>query len=345
MKKTLIIEIASVVIGALILGGLVYYKKTKEVIPPAKEPACPADVMMCPDGTSIPRTGPNCEFGICAQELPSYLKKEESTTTATIQPSEEKTPARVPFISKVSSIVSSVFKEKATTTQEQKVPVTPQTIQQPTTPTNTTPTKHTSSLNETRYSIDGNNIVDHNNNVIYTLPPTFGNSSGGTHIVNVVAVNDVAPVIGAIPVSGLPWKYYLSENTFVEGEECHFSNKIYILDTKENTRTLMYEENNNTLTSEDPRACTSEMFLLATDNEKLILKYHTLGTNMTCDSTWSEPEKTWYLDVTVDPKNTKRYYIPPAFYGEAERKENECRSTFEATSTQATTTQQAEIGG
>jgi hypothetical protein len=191
-------------------------------------------------------------------------------------------------------------------------------------------------INETRYSVKDGKLVDQNNTVIYTITSTSANSSGNgmdTHIVNAIAVNHVAPIVGAIPVNGLPGKYYLSENSFGSTGGCEFANKIYILDTTTGTKTLLYEENNSLLTSDDPRACNSEMYLLATENEKLILKYHTIGTNMTCDSTWSEPEKTWYLDVTQTEKGSRRYWISPALSGEAEVSEAACRATLGATTT------------
>jgi hypothetical protein len=75
------------------------------------------------------------------------------------------------------------------------------------------------------------------------------------------------------------------------------------------------------------------MYLLATDNEKLVMKYHTIGTNTVCDSTWSEPEKTWYLDVTHLEKGTKRYFISSTLYVKAEEAEAACRLQYESTST------------
>ena len=81
-----------------------------------------------------------------------------------------------------------------------------------------------------RYFIEKNNIIDENNTVIYTIPSSSNSSSGWTtHIVDVIPVNNVAPIIGAIPVTGLPGKYYLSENSFGDIGSCQFSNKIYIL--------------------------------------------------------------------------------------------------------------------
>jgi hypothetical protein len=89
----------------------------------------------------------------------------------------------------------------------------------------------------------------------------------------------------------------------------------------------MYEENNTTLSQDDPRACNSEIFLLATEGSKLVLKYHTIGTNTLCDSTWSEPEKTFYLDVVkLKTEGMMKYSIPANLTTAAEQEEETCRA-------------------
>lgn len=336
MKHSTIALILVIVLG---LGGFVYvYKKQNEALVIS---ACPADAMMCPDGTSIPRSGPNCEFGVCRQELPAYIREESipvnkplaSTSPISVVPQKIIEVTKIiptPFIKVAESVVSFVQqtkKEVAILVPTNKPSVTPSTQVIPAIP---------SGINEMRYSVQNNVIVDQNNSPIYTLPPGFGNSSGpgsNTHIVNVIPITQTPPVINGIPVNGLPGKYYLSENTLSSLENCKFSNKIYILDTLTNTRTLMYEENNTTLQDDDARSCNSEMYLLATDGNKLILKYHTVGTNMICDSTWSEPEVTWYVNVTEDRKQTRRYFITSTLYEQAEQSEADCRSTLIGTST------------
>jgi hypothetical protein len=95
----------------------------------------------------------------------------------------------------------------------------------------------------------------------------------------------------------------------------------------------MYEENSNTIGASVARSCTSELYLLATEGEKLILKSHTVGTGTTCESTWSEPEQTWYLDVTHLEKGLRRYIISPTLYYKAEAQEKACRVPYEASST------------
>lgn len=317
---------------------------------------------MCPDGTSVPRSGPHCEFAVCKQEIPSYMKEEPTSTNnstssetiapfnttsplATIEKTTTKKTSSTNLFKKITGTASSLFQGTASNLgntlstgiiETKSTAPTPGQPQTPTTATNTTTQETLQSISEKRYNVVDNKILDEHNNIIYTLPATSANSSGSnldTHVVNVIAVNHVAPVVGAIPVTGLPGKFYLSENSFGTVENCRFINKIYILDTIANTRTLLYEENNFTLSLDDPRACNNEMYLLATEDEKLILKYHTIGTNMVCDSTWSEPEKTWYLDVTKPENQTRRYVISPTLYSKAEESEAKCRADLETAST------------
>lgn len=187
-------------------------------------------------------------------------------------------------------------------------------------------------FSEEKYSVNNGAIVSSDGTVLYTIPPSITASLNHTssntesHTVNVIPVGEVPPIIGAIPVVDLPGKYYLSESSFGNPEACEFSNKIFILDTKTNEVTLMYEENNHTLSRDDQRACNSEIYLLATENEKLIIKYHTVGTNSLCDSPWSEPDKTWNLDVTKLSMGMKKYPIPEDLYNKAEQVENTCRA-------------------
>jgi hypothetical protein len=342
MRKS-VISIFVVSVGIAVVFGAVYvYRKNTTPI----VPLCPMDVMMCPDGSSVPRSGPKCEFGVCKQELPYYLQKETATGTAvtastvstssvTSSPKEPKTapfPApKVSFVKKITIKVQTVF-EKATEEIKRVVAEPLSNNQQAPQNNIISPTiTIATTIDETRYTVQNNNIINASGTVIYTLPPST--PSTGTHTVNVVPVSNVPPVIASVPVDGAPGKYYLSENTITSLENCEFSNKIYILDTIKNTRTLLYEENNTILPNDDPRACNNEMFLLATGGEKLILKYHTVGTNMVCDSTWSEPEKTWYLDVTHTENGTRHYLISPELYSQAEVLEATCRAQVETATT------------
>jgi hypothetical protein len=348
MKRTTYIALGVVLVASLIGFFVVRHYTAKPSLIVTKN-SCTTDVMICPDGTSVPRSGPDCKFGVCKQTLPSYL--EQPTSTPNEQPLPQESVATEPLITtnlfdKITSIATSLFMKVSDTVQgdiTSGITDTTNSI-----PTNGQPAGNTQGnavttpvVDEVRYLVIRNNtLVDQNNNVIYTFPPSFNNSSGTggfteNHFINAVAVNQVAPVVGAIPIDGQSGKYYLSENSFGITGGCQFSNKIYILDTIANTKTLLYEENSSTLENTDPRACTSEIYLLATEAEKLILKYHTIGTNMICDSTWSEPEKTWFLDVTKTEKGTRIYPISPARYSEAESFEAKCRDELvTSTSTQ-----------
>jgi hypothetical protein len=337
MSRLQIILVVVIIILGGVFGGVLYHNKHKA--PDA--PMCPVDVMACPDGSTIPRSGPNCEFGVCAQERPSYMEPIATsseggvatatpiTTTNTPQKKNEKKGV----VSTVKDTVVTVVKkvEDIFTTTPKSTPITQQTN----TPNNQAPTSEKNAIfNETRYSIKNNSIVDENGKIIYTFPPSTSTITGwSTHIVNVVPTNSVAAVINSIPIVGQPGQFYISENSLGNIENCEFSNKVYILDTKTGAKVLMYEENNTTVGANIARSCTSELFLLATEGEKLILKSHTVGTGSTCESTWSEPEQTWYLDVTKLDIGLRRYIISPTLYYKAEADEKQCRTQYESTST------------
>jgi len=57
------------VIGILILGGAsygaYYYWQTQKLIDANKPVACTQEAKLCSDGSSVSRTGPNCEFAEC----------------------------------------------------------------------------------------------------------------------------------------------------------------------------------------------------------------------------------------------------------------------------------------
>lgn len=349
MKKTT--TSLTIVIGVLILiGGSVLYvrskpSKTQPLPSPSskKTKACTPDIMLCPDGSSVIRNINTCSFPACKQELPSYMipasQQKNSMLTPLPPVKNQSTKTKLANIEQPKKDVVTLLKEgMASLFSLGETPVNTQPSPSLQTKTTPAPLNETNlfGINETRFSITNNTIVDNANKIIYTLPKQSANSfSSGvvldTHAVNAVQVNQVAPVVGAIPVDGLPGKYYVSVNSFGNTNNCQFSNRIYILDTVTGKQTLMYEENSMTLSKDDPRSCNSEMFLLATQGEKLILKYHTLDTNMVCDSTWSEPEKTWYLNVTKPENGTKRFYISGELYSQAEHYETACRAKLTTT--------------
>jgi hypothetical protein len=58
------------VIAVFILGGLLYIynpEPTKYTNPKEVKVVCTADAKLCPDGSYVGRTGPNCEF-LCPTE-------------------------------------------------------------------------------------------------------------------------------------------------------------------------------------------------------------------------------------------------------------------------------------
>ncbi len=339
-KLQLILVVIILLLGAT-FGGVVYHKKNQVVVE-----VCSVDVMACPDGSTVARSGPNCEFGVCKQELPSYMEQTPSPTevasategigtqTGSINTPSKKPTAKGGVVNKVTETASLVITKISNVFTKDTKSTTPIAVQ--TNPTNNqTPTSEkNATFNETRYTVKNGSIVDENGKVIYTFPPSTNNVPGwSTHVVNVVPTNSIAAVINSIPIIGQPGQFYISENSVGNIENCEFSNKVYILDTKTGSKILMYEENNNTVGGVIARSCTSELFLLATEGEKLILKSHTIGTDSVCESTWSDPEQTWYLDVTHLEKGLRRYIISAPLYYKAEAKEKDCRTQYEATST------------
>jgi len=66
MKKYLIIGGASV---AVLVA--VWTIQVREARAPGEETACTAEAKLCPDGSAVGRTGPNCEFSACPSETAS----------------------------------------------------------------------------------------------------------------------------------------------------------------------------------------------------------------------------------------------------------------------------------
>lgn len=345
MNKQLLISLSVVITGGSLLLGLVYWNKHEE--PSA---VCPVEVMVCPDGSTVSMSGPNCEYGVCRQVEPlttseTVQSEASSKETGVTNPSEPYTKTSPSFPSETSkekpSLLSSIIQNIVQITENVTSSFSPEPQQSPSNNAQsnqpegvTTPTPQTdsSSLNEERFTVENGSIIDSSGNIVAIIPGSSSSSTGTTSwettIVNAIEVGQTPPVINGVPVIGATGKYYVSENSFGSIANCEFSNRIYILDTVAETYTLLFEENSSTLSRDDPRACNSELFLLATEDEKLILKYHTLDTNMTCESTWSEPDKTWYLDVKNLSSLMKRYQITSERYSLAESQEIACRAAL-----------------
>jgi hypothetical protein len=288
-------------------------------------------------------SGPNCEYGVCKNTIAEEVSDQTTVVQKESITREDALPLAPSAIEKKprkTSLFSSLV-EKITQVTENVIHPISSSFNNGQTDTSVTnnqtgsafsPTEEAvvTSLNEERFTVVNNTLLDSSGNTVATLPIITGTSSSAATIVNVIEVGQVAPVVNGVPVIGATGKYYVSENSFGTREGCEFSNKIYILDTVAETQTLIFEENSFTLSKDDPRACNSEIFLLATEDEKLILKYHTINTNMTCESTWSEPDKTWYLDITSLPSLMKRYQITSERYSLAESQELLCRADLGA---------------
>jgi len=55
----------AVVIATIILGSLLYVNQKYFSTEEKDETACPADALLCPDGSYVGRQGPLCEFEEC----------------------------------------------------------------------------------------------------------------------------------------------------------------------------------------------------------------------------------------------------------------------------------------
>ena len=70
-----IVIVAVVILAGLVGGG--FYMRKAGLVPERK--LCTAEAMLCPDGkTSVGRTGPNCEFAECPEDIPK-VKTDTST--------------------------------------------------------------------------------------------------------------------------------------------------------------------------------------------------------------------------------------------------------------------------
>lgn len=343
MNKQILISLSVVVVGGSLLLGLVYWNRHED-----KSATCPLEVMVCPDGSTVSMSPPNCEYGVCKQittPVTSEVAPNEATTTETTPatvvvestksaPVAPETPKEKPSL--FSTIIQKVIQTTGSITSsfsgETKSSANNTQSNQPEGITTPTPQGAGSTLNEERFTVVNGSIIDSSGNTVATIPDSGSSSTGTTSwettIVNIIEVGQTPPIVNGVPVIGSTGKYYVSESSFGRMDECEFSNKVYILDTVTGTQSLLFEENSSTLSRDDPRACNSEIFLLATEDEKLILKYHTIDTNMTCESTWSEPDKTWYLDVTNLSALMRRYQITSERYSQAESQEISCRAAL-----------------
>ena len=355
MRTKVLWSLTFIILATLSASAYYFFSTDSKKISQANN--CTFEVKTCSDGTNVTRIGKNCDFAKCPKEVnipPSLIEEaleELPISTSTLATTSLNDTAKVVIPSKtlpsgsgippqptnnnpgasvlttyVSSLLNktgSVAGSIVSSAKNAFSGLTNQLNNQADLPKNFVSEK---------YLVKDGNIISNDNKIIYSIPDNILQSIGTTTAgwtnttMTVVPVGVVAPSLNAVPIKDLPGKYYLSENSFGNIENCEFSNKIFILDSISNEVTLMYEENSGTLSRDDPRACNSEIFLLATEDTKLLVKYHTLNTNSLCDTTWSEPDKTWDLDVTNLSAGMKRYYIPEDLRINAEQEEEACRA-------------------
>jgi len=103
-KKNPVLWIAIALFILALLAGGAYVALNMGLL--TKEKACTQEVMVCPDGTSVGRVGPNCEFAPCPtplltpeptpeaspSETPSATPTATSSATPTSSPSASPTP-------------------------------------------------------------------------------------------------------------------------------------------------------------------------------------------------------------------------------------------------------------
>ena len=58
-----------IIVGVLVLGGGIYYFLVKN---PQKPVACTQEAKICPDGSAVGRTGPDCEFSPCPDQTADW---------------------------------------------------------------------------------------------------------------------------------------------------------------------------------------------------------------------------------------------------------------------------------
>jgi plastocyanin len=82
------------VVAILIVVGGIILLTSDTMVPENNGPvACTLEAKMCPDGSAVGRTGPNCEFAACPV---STTTPSTSTTTAPTPPNTVDTPAVAP---------------------------------------------------------------------------------------------------------------------------------------------------------------------------------------------------------------------------------------------------------
>ena len=100
-KKNPVLWIAIILFVLALLAGGAYVVLNTGLL--TKEKACTQEVMVCPDGTSVGRVGPNCEFAPC----PTPLLTPEPTPEASPSASPSATPTATSSATPTSSPTAS----------------------------------------------------------------------------------------------------------------------------------------------------------------------------------------------------------------------------------------------
>ena len=93
--------IALLAIAAYVVGAMFFSPKS------TSPKACTAEAKICPDGSSVGRTGPNCEFAACPSAVPSPLESPVSTGSATPVSTMTASPSASPMNTPTSSASAS----------------------------------------------------------------------------------------------------------------------------------------------------------------------------------------------------------------------------------------------
>ncbi len=88
MNNTLVLVFVT---ATFVLGGLLYIYNPAPIEykePTPEQVACTADAMLCPDGSYVGRSGPNCEFA-CPSEASCEREACPTSSTTPIEQNEQ----------------------------------------------------------------------------------------------------------------------------------------------------------------------------------------------------------------------------------------------------------------
>ncbi len=97
----LIISLVLVVVALLV--AIAYVVGMKFFTPKTDQMACTLEAKVCEDGTSVGRSGPNCEFDACPAVVATPTDVPVSTATSSATPSSTTSPSGVPTTKPTSS--------------------------------------------------------------------------------------------------------------------------------------------------------------------------------------------------------------------------------------------------